>query len=58
MGTFDECLTFMFSERLRLDRLTPLCTVYVAALALHVLCGIYSRSEDAFGSECMEVSDM
>lgn len=56
MGTFVECLTFMFSERLRLDRLTPLCSMHVAALAVHILCGICSRSEDAFGSECMTVS--
>lgn len=36
---------------LRLDRLAPLCTMYVAALAVHVLCGICSKSEDTFVSE-------
>lgn len=48
----------MSSECLRLDRVTPLCTMHVAAPAVRVLCGMYSRSEDAFVSKCMKVSDM
>lgn len=32
--------------------------MHVAALAIHFLCGVYSKSEDVFVSECMEVSDM
>lgn len=58
MGTFNEYLSFMLSEYLRLDGLTSLCTMHAATLAVHVLCGVYSKSEDVFVSECMKVSDM
>lgn len=58
MGISDEYLSFMSSECLRLGRFTPPCTMHIAALAVCVLCGIYSRSEDAFVSENMKVSDM
>lgn len=37
MGTSDECLSFMFSECLRLDRVTPHCTMHVSALAVRVV---------------------